>query len=363
MSPERGPSTSIQTHAGDPVLDLRFVGPLRGALQRSDAAALALAALWPVGVVWFGLFYRQLTPSVVDQVWKLHLQVLAGAAASPYQYQMWIHDALLGPVAAALPLGKPELAYSLVYLVYYTSGLSLTAMASYLLARHFGGRLASLAVVLHLCTLLPAFWYDNYYHPGDPWGWLASVAAVYAVVVRQSWRMFGVTLLFGGLMWEKNATLPASVLLAAWFRPTATMRDRLSTLPVTAVLLVAAGLGPLLPRLLYHAERAFTGVRSFAVRDLIPFGFALLLLVGPALWQLWQDRGMQDTTARQVRWLQAQLPLWLGIYLVAISAVLTEVRSISVLFFYAIPLTVRAYDAFAGNKRPYPISVQRDALL
>lgn len=363
MSPERGLSTTRQPDTGDTAFDLRVGGPLRSAVHRSDRGALALAALWPVGVVWFGLLNRQLTPSVVDQVWKLHLQVLAGTAASPYQYQMWIHDALLGPLAAALPLGKPALAYTLVYLCYYTLGLSLTAMASYVLARQFGGRLASLAVVLHLCTLLPAFWYDNYYHPGDPWGWLASVLAVYAVVVRQSWRLFGLALLFGGLMWEKNATLPAGVLLAAWFRPSATMKDRVRALPVTALLLVAAGLGPLFPRLLYSAERAFTGVRSFAVRDLIPFGFGLLLLVGPAMWQLWQDRGLQEPMARQVRWLQLQLPLWLGIYLVAISAVLTEVRSISVLFFYAIPLTVRAYDALASNKQPYPASVQRDALL
>jgi hypothetical protein len=363
MRPERGLSTTSSAATGEPPLDLLVAGPWQRQLDRGDRAALALAALWPIGVVWFGLLHRQLAPSVVEQVWKLHLQVVQGSAASPYQYQMWIHDALLGPVAAALPLGNPALAYTLVYLCYYALGLSLTGAAVYLVARHFGSRLASVAVVLQLCTLLPAFWYDNYYHPGDPWGWLASLLAVYAVLVRQSWRLLGVALLFGGLMWEKNATLPASVVLAAWFRPTATLGDRVKTLPATALLLVAAGLGPLLPRLLYSAERAFTGVRSFALRDIIPFGFALLLLVGPALWQLWQERGLQDPMARQVRWLQAQMPLWLGIYLVAISALLTEVRSISVLFFYAIPLTVRAYDAVAGNRQPYPAHVQRDALL
>lgn len=337
--------------------------PVRLGLSPADRPGLLLAALWPIALVWFGLWQTVLRPEPIDAIWTLHQQVLAGTAPSPYQYQMWIHDLLLGPVAALVPHRNPATAYVATYAAWYALGLVLASLGSYVLARQFAGRLASTGVVLLLCALLPAFWYDNLYHPGDPWGWLATLLATWAIVVRPSLPLLTLALFAAGFAWEKNATLPATLLLAAWLRPSATNATRLRAAVQTAPLLVAAAVGPILPRLIYGTERGFTGARSFAIRDAVPFVFGLMLLVGPAVWQLWRERHDRAVLAREQRWLLAQLPLWLGIYTVAISAILTEIRSISVVFFYAIPLTARALQALTDTEPLYPALAPSDGLL
>lgn len=337
--------------------------PVRFGLSPAERPGLLLAALWPVALVWFGLWPLLLRPEPIEAIWSLHNQVVAGTAPSPYQYQMWIHDLLLGSVAALVPHRSPATAYVVAYAAWYTLGLVLASVGSYVLARQFAGRLASTGVVLLLCALLPAFWYDNLYHPGDPWGWIATLLATWAIVVRPSLPVLTLALFAAGFAWEKNATLPATLMLSAWLRPGATAAVRLRAAMQTAPLLVAAAVGPVLPRLIYGTERGFTGARSFAIRDAVPFVFGLMLLVGPALWQLWRERRDRAALAREQRWLLAQLPLWLAIYTAAISAILTEIRSISVVFFYAIPLTARALQSLTDAAPPYSALSGSDGLL
>src|SRR5689334_17373641 len=142
---------------------------LRAARRLNDLMPLVLLFV-ALSCVFYTVFMQSANG---EQQLKLHEMVLANKAPAAYQYQMYIHDWIIEGIFRAMPNSSSRW-FSISYSIYYGLGLGTLLLTLFTVCSALAGRNASFSACLYLVAILPIFWYDSYYHPGDPWGaWLA----------------------------------------------------------------------------------------------------------------------------------------------------------------------------------------------
>lgn len=194
---------------------------------------------------------------------SLNQAVLAGAADNYYQFQMYLQAPLLDWLWWRLP-SQSYPSFSLLYVAYYGAGACGFLFFLFRLCRRLASPAASAFACLYLVALYPMFWYDNYFHPSDPWGALLTAAAIGLILDGEDEKplYFG-ALLLTGFLWEKTLFLPLSAGLARLLG-SSKPRPYARVLALTALATAAGALGQILPRVLYGMNRAW---------DLAPLAF------------------------------------------------------------------------------------------
>lgn len=311
--------------------------PATGPRLRSERNRIA--ALWLVLLVLFSVYTVLLERSVAHAAAQLavHLSVLDGKADAPIQYQMYVHDRLLAGITRWT--GSPDAeALAISYTLYYGVGLALFVVLLFRLCLRVGSTTHALLASFYFVAVLPVFWYDNFYHPGDPWGAALMVLLLESVFDgRLGARYFGL-LLISGFVWEKHVLLPLSVGLCAALEA---RHLRWRVVAEAALGLGAAAAGQIALRLVFGTDRGWEGwslaqnIESFPL-----WACGLILVFGPSLLYLATHT---RRTPLILLCLAAQLPGWVAIYLV-FGGVLKEMRTVLVMVPCTWPIFVLAVD-------------------
>lgn len=186
---------------------------------------------------------------------SLNQSVLNGTAENYYQFQMYLQAPLLDRLWRSLP-SQSYPSFSLLYVAYYSAGACGFLFALYRLCRRVASTSAAAFACLYLVALYPMFWYDNYFHPSDPWGaMLAAVLVGQALDGEDEKPAYFFLLLVSGFLWEKAVFLPLSTALARALAPRKPRLPRL--LGMTALALAAGAVGQIVPRVHYGLDRAW----------------------------------------------------------------------------------------------------------
>ncbi|HYF52422.1 MAG TPA: hypothetical protein VEJ63_23650, partial [Planctomycetota bacterium] len=236
--------------------------------------------------------------------------------------------------------------FAAVHMVYYTVGLVLFLALLYRLCLRFGSPAAAFCSVLYLVAIINMFWFDNDYHPNDPWGALLAVALVGEILnERRTWRYFAL-LFISGFVWEKHVFVPFCV------AGMELIRRRGGMLKISTELGIALGLaafGQLLPRVLYGTDRGWFGPPfsyNFTQLHLYVWGMAVVFGL-PILYLLLR----RNRVPLPLQILALQFPLWALIY-IATPGVLREMRGILIMVPFTWPVMVQALDEWIIRADP-----------
>jgi len=296
----------------------------RGRAAHFGALALLLAAALVQTLL---VHVPHHAPFVADQL-ALHRQVLAGTAQSPYQYQMYFIERPLEWLFRLAP-ARDAAGFARLYQWSYGLGLALFLILLFRLCRRLVPPAAATLAVLYFIAILPIFWYDNYYHPSDPWGAALAVVLIGRILDRRHWRALLLPLLASSLLWEKALLIPIALFLGQWLagerRPFRVIRNGL----VTGLLCFCAVAGQLYSRWLCRASvGSWDGVDLSTNLGQIPLYLAGMLVVfGPSLAGFVRHFRQIPPPLRALAW---QIPLFIPIYL-AMGGVLAEMRGLLVL--------------------------------
>ncbi len=262
-----------------------------------------------------------------DQL-ELHRQVLAGTAQSPYQYQMYFIERPLETLFRLLPRQDAP-SFARLYQAVYGLGLLVFLVLLFRLCLRFGPPAAAAMAVLYLVALLPLFWYDNYYHPSDPWGAALAVILIARILDRRPWTALLIPLLASSLLWEKAVLLPVCLFIGGFLEGERKLPQLLRSGAVTALLCLAAVAGQLYTRWISRGSvGTWDGVSLATNLAAIPLYLAGMAVVfGPALTGL--GRHFRQIPP-PLRVLALQIPLFIPIYLV-MGGVLAELRGVLIL--------------------------------
>jgi hypothetical protein len=268
---------------------------------------------------------------------QVHEQVIAGTARAPLQYQLYVHDHILEQMFSFAPKRTP-IWFSAVHMTYYTIGLMLFIALLYRLCLRFGSPAAAFSSVLYLAAIINMFWFDNDYHPNDPWGAALAVALVGELLkAKRGWQYFAL-LFISGFVWEKHVFVPFSVAaMELLFR-------RSTRFQITMELAVSLGLalfGQLLPRILFGTDRSWYGPPmsyNFTQMHLYVWGMAVVFGL-PILYLVLRRTKVQ----LPLQMLALQFPVWALIYLLT-PGVLREMRGIIIMVPFTWPIMVQAID-------------------
>ena len=145
--------------------------------------------------------------SVQEMPLQLNQSVLQNTAANYYQFQMYLQAPLLDWLWKLLPR-QTFPSFSLLYAAYYAAGACGFLWALYGLCRRVASPPASALACLYLAALYPMFWYDNFFHPSDPWGaWLTTALVGLVLTGKQESLLYYAGLLASGFVWEKSIPL------------------------------------------------------------------------------------------------------------------------------------------------------------
>ncbi len=272
------------------------------------------------------------------QQWAVHRRVLAGEEVAPSQYQMYVHDQVLEALFRHVP-GRTAARFAAVHVAYYAAGMFVFMGLLYRLCLRYSAP-GAVGACLYLVACFPVFWYDNHYHPGDPWGAALAVLLVESVLDGRRGAGYLGLLLVSGFVWEKHVFLPVSVAAAEWLR-----RDgRRTTAGIVGEMIAAcafAGAGQIVLRMWLGTARAWGGPTLTENLASVPLYLAGVAVVfGPALaFQITRPQ----RTPLVIRTLTAQLPFWMAIYLV-FGGWVCEMRGILVLVPYTWPAAALAID-------------------
>jgi hypothetical protein len=196
--------------------------------------------------------------------YALNEEVLRGAAAAPYQFQMYFLAPLLKQASLETQLllrtglGKSvrdESAFALTYWLFYSVGSFIFLTALFRYCASLSTDLSAAVACMYLVALFPLFWFDNYYHPSDPYGLFLTVLIVGRLLRRGTdWGYF-VLLFVCGFFWEKHVFIPICYAIAALFERKRVAPLILPTIAGTAL----AAFGQLFARFLNAAPREWSG--------------------------------------------------------------------------------------------------------
>ncbi len=279
-----------------------------------------------------------------DRKLELHNQVLSGTAPTVGQFQLPVHEVVLEGLLRLAPRRSSGW-LSLLYVLYYSAGALLLFEALYRLCLRSAGVVASTAACLYYVALMPMFWYDNWYHPSDPWGALISVLLVRQLFNPKPTAAYYGLLLLSGFVWDKSVFFPlsraASDVLSG--RP----KGRLVAQFLLGSLL--AGFGQFFFRWYYGFRPA--GIGSFAqtLSHLHMYFFGLCVVQGPAIYYFLRNyRRLPNEYAG----LMLQIPAWLALY-VAMNGYIWEYRAIFyVSITYSAPLVAMACQQLLEQPQP-----------
>ena len=279
---------------------------------------------------------------------KLHQEVLANQALAAYQYQMYIHDQIMEVVFQAMPQQSDHW-FALTYMLYYGTGLVIFLLVLFRFCSRIADTSSALVACLYLVAVLPIFWYDNYYHPGDPWGALLAVLLVQCVLLGyRNWRYYGL-LLLSGFVWEKCVLLPFSVAVADYLQGE---RPRRTIAKQFAVALLCAVIGQILLRLLLGTNRGWAGTTlAYNISKLYMYVWGMAVVFGLPIWYTLR---CPQKIPLILRALVAQFPVWLAIYLV-FNGVIKEMRSILVMVSYTWPILALAMQDWLLSDSTMPV--------
>jgi len=288
----------------------------------------------------FGL---QFNLKSAQDAFVLHGNVLAGRAPSPYQCQMWVHS-LAVEILARVFDGSPLRAFSRAYTLYTALGWLLALGAAHRLARRWVHPSTAVIACLALAASLPLFVFDNYFHPGDPWGlFLAFLVLENAVSGKKTHT--ALYLFLSGFLWEKHLLFPFSLALAQWMKGRGGWREALRDL---AVNLPLAAFGQVLFRFQFGSSLSLDGATvGWDNLGQMPWHFLwAFVLWGPAAFAATRRWGRLP-----VLWvcLALQYPLFLAVFLALGHA--REMRSYLVLVAFLWPLTCLGWGDFIGEKK------------
>jgi hypothetical protein len=305
---------------------------LFGARERSGAWLLGLALL-VYCVPAYTVHYTVCRQSASRQ-YILNDRVMKGTAPAPYQYQMW----LIAPVLKAASdqvirvtytvtekVVPADEAISLVYFLFYHLGTVLFFIAFFRLCASVASENAAAITCLVLAAVYPVFWYDNFYHPSDPYGCLLAVWIVGGLLKRGPDAMYYILLFLSGFLWEKHVFIPVSVALAALLDKKPIVPTLLAAVAGTAV----AAVGSLLPRyLIYPGPREWAGAKAIEnLQGLHQYLIWVGILYGIALWRILRRPGSVPTLFRGMA---IQFLIWPPLYFV-LGGVLKEMRGIIIM--------------------------------
>jgi hypothetical protein len=287
-----------------------------------------------------------------SQIQNLTRQVLDGTAKSPYQDQMYVTARVVQGIASAMQpvievvLHRPILdvtAVALGYWLFYFVGAVLFLMVLMRLCALVAGDLGAALACLFLAAVYPIFWFDNIFHPSDPYGCLLAALLMDRLVRRGPEWMYWLLLFVSGFVWEKHVLIPLCV--GVW--QLSERRPLVKTVFQAGLAVAVSAAGQILPRILYPAPwmsvtvaQNLPQIPGFLLWTGALFGFQIFAVLRrgrfvPAIW----------------RAMMLQLLIWPPAYLI-LGGILIEMRGriIQVPLTWPILALVIA-DAF-GRKAP-----------
>lgn len=291
------------------------------------------------------------TPDIFD----LTQQVLQGTAQSPYQFQMYVSARVVSGIAVVMrppieavlrrPISDGE-AVDIGYWLFYNGGTVLFLIATMRVCALVAGDLAAAIACLFLVGVYPLFWFDNEFHPSDPYGCLLA-ALVMERLVRKGTDGGYVALLFlSGFFWEKHLFIPLCVAVLQLLQ----RRPFLKITLTAAVGLGASMIGQIIPRLLYPGPRAWAGWQTFS-ENMVGIRWFLLwaaILYGFQLWAVFR-RGPLVPTIWRVMTLQ--FLVWPVVYLVK-GGIIGEMRATMIMVPLTWPILALVINEALGRKAP-----------
>ncbi|MFO0949807.1 MAG: hypothetical protein U0835_01375 [Isosphaeraceae bacterium] len=249
----------------------------------------------------------------------MHQKVLAGTAPNVAQFQLPAHEVVLDLIFRLSPRRSSGI-FSLLYIAYYGLGLILFFEALYRTCARHAGAAASLMAGLYYVATVPMLWYDNWYHPSDPWGALLSIFLVRKMFDPSPTRSYYGLLLLSGFVWDKSVFFPlsraASDLIGG--------RSKTRVVAEFALGSALAAAGQLAFRWYYGYQAAGVGSLAQNLRNLHLYLLGLAVFQGPAIVYLF--RNLRRTPAPFLG-LMAQTPAWLALYF-AMNGYIWEFRAI-----------------------------------
>lgn len=284
----------------------------------------------------------------------LHVDVMAGQAPAPLQYQMYVPGLLLEAIVRLMP-DRTALTFSRVYSHFYVAIFIVGLLFLYRLCRRVASAAGSALACFFVAGIFPVFWYDSYYHPSDPIGFLITIGLMETLLDEETggWRYYFL-LVLSGFFWEKNSLLPFSVGLYQYFKGMKKSR----ILEVLLISLAAAAFGQIFLRVLFDTDRHF--LKSSLVDNLAAFSPVSLvsfpLVYGPAVlsWLMLKPRSPLLTS------LILQWPVWFVIYILFGESIFaSEMRCFIVMVPYTFPLLAIGFDALIERLRTPSLASRR----
>jgi hypothetical protein len=223
-------------------------------------------------------------------------------------------------------------AFAFTYYCFYTLGILIFLTINFRNCLHLtGDRLATLVSMLYLVALFPLFWYDNFFHPSDPYGCIfAALITSCLIDDRYDWRYY-LPLLVSGFVWEKHAFVPLIVFLADCLSHVP-WKEKLSRLVFGAI---CAGFGQVLVRVLVPGHRVWAGDPFIQNMHGIPrYVILMAVLFGV---QIWASCKGDARIPKILRLMSLQWIIWPILYLAA-GGVLAEMRGMMIMVPLSWPL-------------------------
>lgn len=301
----------------------------------------ALVVLVPLGSQ-FATYFFPHNFTYARRQFELHQQVLAGTAMAAYQYQNPVHDAILEGIFRLSPRRTADV-FSLCYMAYYAVGLVAFLTALFGVCHLFAGLGPSVMACIYYVSIIQMFWYDNWYHPGDPWGAFLAVLLVRSLF-RDGLASYYILLLASGFVWEKHVFFPLAKVVVD--RASGQGRAAIARNFVFGSALAATG--QVTFRLYYGSHPAGVGSLAENLRNFPLYMLGLAVTQGLAIYSFVRFRRELPTTFLG---LLLQTPAWLLLYL-GLNGYIFEHRAIHfVAIAYAAPLMAILFDAKMFEKR------------
>ncbi len=275
---------------------------------------------------------------------EVHQKVLNGTSRGATQYQLPVHEVILEGFFHLTPRRSPGW-FSLLYFLYYSTGLILFFESLYRMCLRNAGVLASCAASLYYVAIMPMVWYDCWHSPNDPWGAFLSVLLVRRLFDPKPTASYYSILLVSGFVWDKSVFFPFSRAVADFL--TGKRKTRILSELMFGCLLAACG--QVFYRWYYGYHPAGVGSLYQNLRYFHLYLLGLLVFQGLPIYYFFQNCRRLPS---QFVGLMLQIPAWLLLYL-TMNGFIWEYRA---LFFvsitYSAPLLAMLCDGLREKLNP-----------